>query len=151
MIEVNNLTTISANEGFFKKVAKKVLDGEKKRKLEISIAIVGEKKIKELNKKYRKKNQATDVLSFFYGDSGEVVLCLQQIRKNAKKYKSTFKKESARVLIHGILHLLGEDNEKTKRESKRVEETKVYSSPFAAARVMAEKENYYLKLCRKIL
>jgi len=107
MIEVNNLTRNKVDTGFLKGLAKKVLRGENKKELELSIALVGQARIKELNKKYRKKNRATDVLSFQYDDSGEVVICLEEVKKNAKKYRSFFKKELARVLIHGIFHLLG--------------------------------------------
>ncbi|MFH1181214.1 MAG: rRNA maturation RNase YbeY [bacterium] len=117
MIEVNNLTTAAADEGFLKKVAKIVLKGENKIGFGLSIALVGQERIKELNKKYRKKNQATDVLAFPYG---EVVLCPEKTR------------DLSRILIHGILHLLGYDHEKTKKEAKR----------------MAEKENYYLSLIK---
>ena len=104
MIEVNNLTTNKIDGAFLKELAKKVLEGENK-KIELSIALVGQGRIKELNKKYRKKNRVTDVLSFKYNNSGEVVICLREVKKNAKQFKSTFKKELARVLTHGIKNL----------------------------------------------
>lgn len=135
MIEINNLTAERINKDFFMKIAKKVLEKEKEEKTELSIALVGQARIKELNKKYRKKNRVTDVLSFNYDDSGEVVICLKETRKNALKYQSTFKRESARALIHGILHLLGYDHEKTEIGAEKME----------------EKENYYLELCQKII
>jgi len=115
------LTTNKVDEEFLKGLAKKVLQGEDKKEMELSMALVGQGRIRELNKKYRKKNKATDVLSFQYDGSGEIVICLREVKKNAKKFKSTFKKELARVLIHGILHILGYDHEG-----------------------MKEKENYYL-------
>lgn len=59
---------------------------------------------------------------------GEVVICLKEVKKNARRFGYTFEKELARVLIHGILHLLGYDHEKTKKEAKK----------------MREKEEYYL-------
>ena len=124
MIEVNNLTTNKVDEAFLKGVAKKVLEGEKNppkarafrrarqntkflagKEFNLSIALVGQGRIKELNKRYRQKNKATDVLSFQYNNSGEVVICLREVKKNAKQFKSTFKKELARVLIHGIKNL----------------------------------------------
>ena len=100
------MTTNKIDEQFLIGLAKKVLQGENK-KTELSIVLVGPARIRDLNKKYRRKNKATDVLSFQYDDSGEVVICLSVLKKNAKKFKSTFKKELARVLIHGILHILG--------------------------------------------
>ncbi len=131
MIEVNNLTGFRVNKDFLKKIAQKVLANEKKNKTELSIALVGPKRIKELNKKYRGKNKITDVLSFTYNkSSGEIVICPQEVRKNAKRFDYSFKKELVRILIHGILHLLEYDHEKTKRESKKME----------------RKENYYFNL-----
>lgn len=109
MIEVNNLTGTYINKELLIEVAKKVLKREDRKMAELSIAIVGEAKMRELNKKYRQKDKATDVLSFQYGNhkTGEVAICLKEVKKNAKKFKSTLNKELARVLIHGILHILG--------------------------------------------
>ncbi len=96
MIEVNNLTRNKVDTRFLKRLAKKVLERENRKELDLSIALVGQAKIRELNKKYRQKDKPTDVLSFDYGESGEVVLCPQQIRGKID-----------RVLTHGILHILG--------------------------------------------
>ena len=106
MIEVNNLTKFRISERFFKKIAEDVLKKEKTQ-LDLSIALVGSKEIKALNRKYRKKDRPTDVLSFQYDNSGEIVICPEVVKANAKKYQSVFKKELTRVLIHGILHILG--------------------------------------------
>lgn len=122
MIEINNLTTNQIDKEFLKGVVKKVLKEENEKMTELSIVLVGQGRIRELNKQYRKKNKVTDVLSFSYDGSGEIVICLKEVKKNAKKYQSTFKKELARVLIHGLLHLLGHHHQ-----------------------AMGKKENYYLK------
>ena len=90
MIEINNLTTNQIDREFLEKVAKKVLIGENKEKLELSIVLVGQARIRKLNKKYRRKNRSTDVLSFTYDDSGEIVICLQEVKKNAKKFYRVF-------------------------------------------------------------
>jgi len=95
MVEINNLTKVKVDEVFLKRVAKKVLKGENK-EVDISIALVGEKKIKSFNKKYRKKDEATDVLSFGEG-LNEIVICPR---------KAKDKKALAEILVHGILHLL---------------------------------------------
>lgn len=108
MIEINNLTGRRIDEKFLKGLAKKVLKGENKKGLDLSIAFVDKNKIKELNKKYRKKNKATDVLSFGE-DLNEVVICPGMIET---------KKELALLLIHGILHLLSYEHSK-KMEDKQ--------------------------------
>lgn len=118
MFELNNLTDSSVDRKFFYKIVKKVLEGEKiKDDKELSIVLVGAGKMRELNKKYRKKNKATDVLAFSYG---EIVICAQEVRKNARKYKLTLKEELARVLIHGILHLSGYNHEAGGKEEKKM-------------------------------
>ena len=119
MIEVNNLTADKIDEKFLKGLARKVLEGENK-KVELSIALVGQDRIRELNRKYRKKDKATDVLSFQYGDSGEIVLCPEIIEINAHQYRFSFKKELTRVLIHGILHILGYNHQEMKKKQNNV-------------------------------
>ena len=135
MIEVNNLTAVRLEEDFLKTIAKKVLTGENEKSLTLSIALVGRTEIKELNRKYRGKNKATDVLSFRYDDSGEVVICLAEVRKNAGDSASTFKRELCKVLIHGILHLSGYDHEKSQRDAEKME----------------EKQNHFLEICQRLI
>jgi probable rRNA maturation factor len=113
MIEVNNVVAAAIDEDFLKRVARVVLKGENKPDMPLSIALVGQERIKELNKQYRGENKATDVLSFSYG---EIVICPVKVRKN----------ELARVLIHGILHLLGFDHEKTAKEKVKMEAKEDY-------------------------
>jgi len=116
MIEINNLTRSRIDKGFLKKVAIIVLGGEKKKEKDLSIALVGQKRIKELNRKYRKKNRPTDVLAF---PQTEIVICPKEVRKSAKRYGLSFKKELGRVLIHGLLHTLGyKHKEMRKKEEK---------------------------------
>jgi probable rRNA maturation factor len=120
MIEISNLTNRLINKKFLEKAAQKILNKEK-RKLDLSVVLVGPLRIKELNKRYRKKNKATDVLSFLYDSSGEIVICPSEVKKNVKRLNSSFKKELIRVLIHGILHLLGYDHQKGKKMVKKEE------------------------------
>jgi len=106
------------------KIAKKVLNGKK---ADLSIVFVNKKKIRELNKKYRRKNRPTDVLSFTYSkQAGDIIICSEVVRKNAKKFNSTFKEELKKVLIHGILHFFGYDHEKTGKEAKKMQKKEEY-------------------------
>ena len=120
MIQINNLSKKKIDTGFLKKIAQNILKKEGKSGLEISGALIGQSEIKEINKKYRRKNKPTDVLSFFYGELGEIIICLDMVKKG--------KEELSRVFIHGLLHVLGYDHEKTQKEAK----------------IMQQKENYYL-------
>lgn len=133
MIEINNLTQDRVDKGFLRKVAKIILRVENKKEGGLSIALVGPKRIRELNKKYRKKDKITDVLAF--GENtcpelklgwGEIVICVSEVKKNAGRFGSNFKKELSRVVIHSILHLLGYDHEKSQREAKKMEKKQKY-------------------------
>jgi len=67
-------------------------------KQEISLVFVGKEKIQEINKKYRRKDQPTDVLSFDE-DLNEIFICPDVVRSQAKMFDVSFKAELARVLI----------------------------------------------------
>ncbi len=125
MIEINNLTEVKIDKKLLNKITEKILKKEKK-KLDISVALARSFEIKKLNKKYRKKNKITDVLSFLYDGSGEIIICPEQVKKNAEKFGTTFKKELSRIMIHGVLHLLGEEHEVSKKMSKKMERKEKY-------------------------
>lgn len=118
MVEINNLTGSRIDKTFLKNLAGKVLKKEGAKPKEFSVAVIGDKRMKELNGKYRKKNKITDVLSFKYGEQGdgEVAICYGEVKRNSKKHGSTFKKELGRVLIHGILHILGHTHQSMKKK-----------------------------------
>jgi probable rRNA maturation factor len=74
----------------------------------LSVAFVSEKKIRELNKRYRNIDKPTNILSFaLYKDEGEIVLCKSVIRKELKKFGRTFSQLVGYLVIHGMLHLKG--------------------------------------------
>lgn len=106
----------------------KLLQKEKLRrakllKLDLVIVLVGVAEMKKMNSNYRGKNKVTDILSFD-GDGkeslGELVICLPQMRKQAREHDLTHEEEFAYMLLHGILHLLGYDHEKSKTEERRM-------------------------------
>ena len=81
------------------------------KKYELSIALVSEKKSREINKKYRKKDKPTNILSFVLTkNSGEIILCPTLIKKEIKKFNRTFPKLMGFLVIHGMLHLKGYDH-----------------------------------------
>ena len=141
-INIQNLTKTQINKELVKRISKKVLKQEKKQG-DISIVFIGAKRMQDLNKRYRKEDRVTDVLCFsqnsilskFFDlpkesfELGEIIVCLTKIKKNAQEFKSDFEKELKWVIIHGILHILGYNHEKSKKQAKR----------------MREKEKYYLK------
>ena len=125
MIEINNLTNFVLDKRSFSTVAKKVLLGENREIETLSLAFVSKEEIKKLNKKFRKKNKSTDVLSFELKKSnclGEIIICPAIVEGNAKKYGVPFKKEVMKVFIHGILHLLGYDHEKSEKQANLMDQ-----------------------------
>ena len=98
----------------------------------INIILTSNSKIKSLNRKYLKRNYMTDIIAFNYNRddviSGDLFLNPETIRKNAGKYKTKFSREILRVIIHGVLHLIGYNDENTKEKL-----------------VMRERENFFLK------
>jgi len=78
----------------------------------LSIILVDDKKIKEINKQFLNKEQPTDVIAFVLDekdedDWGEVYISLDRAREQARIFNTSWKEELARYVIHGILHLLG--------------------------------------------
>ena len=92
---------------------------------ELSISCVSEKEIKLLNKKYRGKDEATNVLSFGVDELltknlliGDIVLCIEIIKKEAKEYSKDFENRLKHMIIHGFLHLLNFNHEEEHERSK---------------------------------
>jgi len=127
-LEINNLTKGYSfgrvDKKIFSTVAKKVLKGENRETEAASLAFVGREEIRKLNKKFRKKKQTTDVLSFLLNEKqclGEIIICPEIVKENAEKYGVSAKKEMLKVFVHGILHLCGYDHEKSEKEAEEME------------------------------
>ena len=105
----------------FKLLIKKIIKGEKKEGT-IDLSFVGDKKIRELNKRFRHKDKPTDVLSFNYDGKilGDVIISRQTTRRNAKQYGATYADEVKRLVIHGTLHVLGYDHGRGMRHAEEI-------------------------------
>jgi probable rRNA maturation factor len=74
----------------------------------ITLRIVGAGEGRRLNRQYRKKDYATNVLSFSYGNMrGDVVLCHPVIAREARAQKKSVRAHYAHLVVHGVLHLRG--------------------------------------------
>ena len=92
---------------------------------EVSVTFCDDEKIRELNNKFRGIDKATDVLSFPLFDGGEngyfvpevdvmlgdIVISLERARAQAEEFGHSFERESAFLVVHSMLHLLGYDHE----------------------------------------
>ena len=88
---------------------------------EISIAFVDDATIRGLNRKFRNKNKPTDVLTFPGENACEIVISIDQARRQALNEKHSLATELRYLLIHGILHGLGYDHETDKGEMNELE------------------------------
>jgi probable rRNA maturation factor len=101
----------------------KFLQKERKISSELTVVFLDPPAARRLNRQYRKKDYATDVLSFssdFPGELGELILCPKVLQRQAKEKGLSFRAELAYMLIHGVLHLQGLDHEKSKLDAERM-------------------------------
>lgn len=87
------------------------------RSAEVTIRIVGTAEARRLNRAYRHRDYATNVLSFSYESSrtflrGDIVLCAPVVRSEARAQGKTLEAHFAHLIVHGALHLRGYDHEK---------------------------------------
>jgi probable rRNA maturation factor len=98
--------------------------------VELSLLFTDDVEIHRLNKQYRKRNMPTDVLSFAPHEAGQfvcpqnilgdIVISVTTAKRQAKELGVSLRDEILRLLIHGILHLLGYDHEKV--SAKKIKE-----------------------------
>ena len=136
MIKVNVITsnnnwyrTIKNPSKFIKRKIDKINKFEKaflKNNIYCTLLLSGNKEIKNLNKKFRKKNKSTDVLSFPFQSKKELIDLLKKekeiylgdiiinLNRIKKKDLENFESEFNRLWIHGLVHLFGHDHKKKK-------------------------------------
>ncbi len=106
----------------FEALIKRIIKGEQ-RKGAVDLSFVGDKKIQELNKRFRKKDKPTDVLSFNYDEGkvlGDVIISRETTRRNARRYGVSYLDEVKRLVIHGTLHVLGYDHGRRMRHAEEI-------------------------------
>ncbi len=127
------------NKKKLKSIVRSVLKSVGINEANISLVFCSDREIRRLNFLYRGKDRPTDVLSFsmregkrLKGDSsilGDVVISVDRARKQAKRFSSTFKREIYLYIIHGILHLLGYDDQSiSSRKRMRRKEIQILNS-----------------------
>lgn len=81
----------------------------------VTIRIVGQAEGRLLNRSYRRKDYATNVLTFVFRDSapleGDIALCAPVITREARAQRKTVAAHYAHMIVHGLLHLQGYDHE----------------------------------------
>lgn len=81
---------------------------------EVAILVTGNRQLRDLNRHFRRKDKATDVLSFPRGDGagGDIAVSSEMARQNAARYGHGLLEELKILILHGMLHLAGYDHEK---------------------------------------
>lgn len=134
--EQDKVSVPSEMEGLIKEIATLVLESEgKDTDYEVSVTFVDDERIRELNRIYREKDQATDVLSFplleeeaieeledKLGEEivpllGDIVISVETAQRQAEELGHSLKRELAYLVVHSMFHLLNYDhmNEEDKR------------------------------------
>ncbi|NNG28020.1 MAG: rRNA maturation RNase YbeY [Ignavibacteriaceae bacterium] len=120
---IKNLQVFSSSKSINKLLVHKLV-GTLKKELNLQIDslvinFVSETEITELNEKYLDHYYSTDIITFDYSEDcieidGEIFISMDDAELNARKYKVHLKNEITRLIIHGILHLLGYDDQQKK-------------------------------------
>jgi rRNA maturation RNase YbeY len=112
---------------------KKAFVKEGKTIKDINFVFCDDRFLVEKNKTYLGHDALTDIITFDYSEgdliSGDIFISVERVKENASIYNTPFLNELSRVIVHGILHLLGY-KDKSKKEKE----------------IMREKEDFYLSL-----
>src|SRR4051794_28221105 len=106
--------------------------------LQLTLRVVGAAEGKNLNRRFRKKNRPTNVLSFSYGKgAGDIVLCHPVIAREARAQGKSMAAHYAHLVVHGVLHLRGYDHG-AKAQAARMENREIrllrrfgFANPYA--------------------
>ncbi len=125
-----------------RRCCKAVLNNEKfSTDAEVTVSLVNNTEIKQLNNDYRNINEKTDVLSFPMGDAGQfdinkdsgaailgdIVISLEKAVEQANRYGHDIQRELAFLTVHGMYHLLGYDHERGGLEATKMREKEEFT------------------------
>jgi probable rRNA maturation factor len=128
-----SLTRHLVREGRLIELAQRVLSAVGEGQSELSLELIGDRRMQRLNREYRKQDRTTDVLAFPTREAtvpkrlacrtnllGDVVVSLPTAIRQAKAMGRPVDAELAILLVHGVLHLCGYDHERNVREAERM-------------------------------
>ena len=140
----NRQRAVAVNCAWLGRTAEAVLAAARVEAAELSLTLVSDRRMRTLNQRYRKKDRTTDVLAFPlavpYGPPlckgrlggveskegdfqkppmllGDVVISMETAKRQASELGHSLRDEVARLLVHGVLHLLGYDHERSERDA----------------------------------
>ncbi len=117
----------------FQSQVAQILENLEETECELSLLLTDDAEIRRLNKTYRSLDQATDVLSFPQDEDavnesgetllGDVVISVETAARQAEDHHLSFNEELILLAIHGILHLLGYDHERSPQDARVMKDT----------------------------
>lgn len=122
-----DIDELSLQQSEIEKNIEKLIETEGKIPGDISYIFCSDDYLLEINKQYLNHDYYTDVITFDYCEngviSGDIFISVDTIKSNAQEYSVTFEKELQRVMIHGVLHLVGykdkqDDDQKVMRSKE---------------------------------
>ena len=121
---------VKLNESICTTIVKKVLTHYDLKSFDVNLIFTSDIYVSNLKKEFFSKNQWTDVIAFPMHNKngksieGEIYISMPTAKENAKRYKQSYGKELARLVIHGSLHLLGieDDTDEKKEKMIKIEE-----------------------------
>ncbi|MBI4647806.1 MAG: rRNA maturation RNase YbeY [Bacteroidia bacterium] len=135
-IHFEDIKPLKINRKSIKHFIKIVFDKEKTIYGSINLIFCSDKYLLDLNRKYLSHNYFTDILTFNYTENksicGDLFISIERVTENAKIYSVSFADELYRVIIHGLLHLIGyDDNNPSKKRFMKAKEDDYLSLFFA--------------------
>lgn len=135
---------IKQNKPLFKKAVSLALNNVENSNIEINLIFTNSQEIKKINKRFLNKNSVTDVIAFNYHPEknfkhlpgtkpfGDIYICIDRARKQAKSYKHSLLKELLILTAHGALHLMGmEDKTRAQKRKMQSQTHKIISELFS--------------------
>jgi probable rRNA maturation factor len=123
---------LNLNGQYLQKLIGSLIQKEEKIFGDISVIFCSDEYLLKINEQYLGHNYYTDIVTFDYVEksviSGDLFISVDRVAENAEKYGNSFIEELHRVLIHGVLHLVGYKDNTTEEQS-----------------LMRDKEDFYLK------
>lgn len=115
-----------------------MIETENQKVGQVDIIFCSDEYLLEMNTKYLNHNYLTDIITFGFNEdpkkiSGDLFISIERVEENAQAYNTTFDEELRRVIVHGVLHLIGYDDKEKSDKQK-----------------MTDKEDFYLSEFRKI-
>ena len=120
------VTRVAVRQPSLVRVLERVLAAVGEARSDVSVELVGDSRMRRLNREYRKQDRPTDVLAFPMRESdnpcptllGDVVISVPTALRQASKDGRSLDDELATLLIHGVLHLCGYDHERNEKEAR---------------------------------